>query len=128
MHALGAWLRTMPCDRVLALCRALRVPAVRLDRLGDICRRYAVERCVLRGPTYQFVRQREHPMGKVTMVAPLAVRMERIRTDLSPAPKYGAHTAEILGRDLVAQGVASTEWSHSYMPAASTNDLAREER
>jgi crotonobetainyl-CoA:carnitine CoA-transferase CaiB-like acyl-CoA transferase len=73
------------------------------------------------------MRHDPHPSGRrIDLVAPHAVRVLNARIDLpAPAPKYGAHTREILaglGYDatqidrLLAQGIIAESWSDDYLP------------
>ena len=77
--------------------------------------------------TYRAVRHDRHPMGRwVDLVAPNAVRPERAPiTFPGPAPKYGAHTREVLAGlgyteaqidAMIAAGVAAESWSARYLP------------
>jgi len=81
----------------------------------------------IRTRTFSAVRHDLHPMGRwVDLAAPNAVRPERAEVTIpGPAPKYGAHTREILnelGFDdaeidaLIAAGSAGESWSERYLP------------
>lgn len=81
----------------------------------------------LRGRTWAFMRHDPHPSGRrIDLVAPHAVRALNARIDSpAPAPKYGAHTREILaglGYDtsqidgLLLQGIIAESWSDDYLP------------
>jgi len=77
--------------------------------------------------TFSFVRHANHPSGhSVDLVTPNAIRSKESRVMIPcDAPKYGAHTREILSEldleeadidQLVAQGVVATSWSKNYLP------------
>ncbi len=77
--------------------------------------------------TFSAVRHDLHPMGRrVDLVAPNAVRPERAEiTTSGPAPRYGAHTREILTElgfgdeeidALIAAGNAGELWPERYLP------------
>ncbi|OAB55077.1 cag pathogenicity island protein Cag17 [Phormidium willei BDU 130791] len=81
----------------------------------------------LRGATFRAIRHDRHPMGRwCDLVAPNAVRPERARVTIpGPAPKYGTHTRSVLrglGYDetsieqMIARGVAATQWADRYLP------------
>jgi crotonobetainyl-CoA:carnitine CoA-transferase CaiB-like acyl-CoA transferase len=81
----------------------------------------------IREATYRAVRHDRHPMGRwVDLVAPNAVRPRRATIRIpGPAPKYGAHTRDVLGRvgysdeqidSMIAARVASESWSDKYLP------------
>ena len=79
-------------------------------------------------PTFMFATDPSHPIGgEVTIFSPCAVRPSRCPVTASaPAPKFGAHSTEVLtevlgysaseAATLVAQGSAATGWSESYLP------------
>jgi crotonobetainyl-CoA:carnitine CoA-transferase CaiB-like acyl-CoA transferase len=96
------------------------IQLMKLESLKRVCIKYSAISCRLSGPTYQFVVQDDHPIGSLTIVAPLAIRMRGIDTTLPFAPKYGTHTLEILSQidasHLVIDNLASTSWSRNYMP------------
>eukprot|EP00931_Biecheleriopsis_adriatica_P053972 TRINITY_DN3171_c0_g1_i1.p1 TRINITY_DN3171_c0_g1~~TRINITY_DN3171_c0_g1_i1.p1 ORF type:complete len:1084 (+),score=209.97 TRINITY_DN3171_c0_g1_i1:101-3352(+) len=80
---------------------------------------------LLSGPTFQFYTDHRHPIGgAVTMFSPCSVRTSSsaVRLPLSPAPRYGQHTREILqdigcnAEALIACGAASESWSKEYLP------------
>lgn len=77
--------------------------------------------------TFSAVRHDLHPMGRwVDLAAPNAVRPEHAQITIpGPAPKYGAHTREILAElgfgseeieALIAAGEAGELWSERYLP------------
>ncbi len=81
----------------------------------------------LRGPTVRFIRHVRNASGRaVDLPAPNAIRPRDARIEVPPlAPKYGAHTREILaelGYDraqidaLLAKGVIAESWSEQYLP------------
>jgi len=102
------------------------VAAVELKSLADVREantRQANE--LTAGPTFQFGTDLEHPIGgPVTLFEPCSVRASKgaLTLQLSPAPRYGQHTREILQEagmcadDLISTGVASETWSKSYLP------------
>ena len=128
--------------------RAAGLSAVPLCSLASLRTRCKVERYDPSGKTFQFVTHADHPVGALTMVAPCAVRRRggpggrpggSLRSEsgapssssstppplhpppsLSFAPKYGAHTLEVLAEarqtKALLLGAASTGWSRSYVP------------
>eukprot|EP00933_Yihiella_yeosuensis_P061144 TRINITY_DN6396_c0_g1_i4.p1 TRINITY_DN6396_c0_g1~~TRINITY_DN6396_c0_g1_i4.p1 ORF type:complete len:1029 (-),score=186.45 TRINITY_DN6396_c0_g1_i4:249-3335(-) len=77
------------------------------------------------GPTFQFATEQDHPIGgPVTMFAPCSVRAPsgHMPLPLSPAPRYGQHTREVLREvginpePLFESGVTVEEWSPEYLP------------
>jgi len=81
----------------------------------------------LQGPTFSFTRSRSHPSGRtVDLVAPNAIRPVEASINIpGHAPKYGAHTREILtGLEFSTQqidawmraGDISESWSKDYLP------------
>ena len=83
-------------------------------------------------PTFQFLHQRDHPVGgSLLVVAPHAVRAAPplTRADAPPAPRYGAHTRAVVGalpggRALLQLGIAAEGWGAGggYIPAAAPCD------
>ena len=74
-----------------------------------------------------FVRDTEHPSGHtIDLVAFNAIRMKHSHTvELAPAPKFGAHTLEVLRGlglatehvyDLLASGTVRESWGDWYLP------------
>ncbi len=103
--------------------------AIALDSLVELRRRYRRDAAAPppSNRTFQFVHHRDHPCGRgVTLVdwagiRPAGLPLRRGR----PAPKYGAHTREILIElgyesdeiDSFFQArIASQSWSKDYMP------------
>ena len=81
----------------------------------------------IRNGTFCAVRHDKHPMGRwVDLVAPNAVRPRQARIVFpGPAPKYGAHTRDILGElgycnteidTMITNGSAGETWSEKYLP------------
>ena len=81
----------------------------------------------IRQATYRAVRHDQHAMGRwVDLVAPNAIRPQRAPIRIpGHAPKYGAHTREVLSRVLftdeeidgmIAAGAAGERWSDKYLP------------
>ncbi|MEP1573118.1 hypothetical protein [Roseibium album] len=73
------------------------------------------------------VRHDAHLTGRwVDLVAPNAVRPEQAQVVVpGPAPKYGAHTRDILSElgyeareidAMIAKGSAAEQWSEKYLP------------
>ena len=110
---------------------AIDVAAQPLEKMHDVRERSLVHECE-RGPdleegTFAFVRHDPHPSGRfVDLVAPNAIRPVVGKLSVpGPAPKYGAHTREILaelGFDdarvgaMIEQGTAAVSWSRQYLP------------
>lgn len=81
----------------------------------------------IRSGTFSAIRHDAHPMGRwVDLVAPNAVRPEQAQVVVpGPAPKYGAHTRDILSElgyeareidAMIAKGSAADQWSEKYLP------------
>ncbi len=81
----------------------------------------------LQKATFRSIRHDRHPMGRwVDLIAPNAVRPNRAPVRVpGPAPKYGAHTKEILMRigyaggeidRFIDAGIAAESWSERYLP------------
>lgn len=107
------------------VCRT--VAAVALCRMDELRARCLVPRAQLDGSTFQFQRQADHPIGDLTMVCPVAVRMPGVILSSPPSPKYGAHTAAILAevgctKALLLTGSAAVAWSRTYLPFATPCD------
>lgn len=102
------------------------VAAVKLRSLTEVRTAFLRELPeLLDGPTFQFCTDTRHPIGgAVTMFAPCSVRTSSsaVTLPLSPAPRYGQHTREILNEigvsaeALLACGAASESWSKEYLP------------
>lgn len=92
----------------------------RVLRLRDVVSKFITLRFSPHGPSFQYLRHTEHPIGPVVQCAPVAIRWCGVRTELEHAPQYGTHTLEILESiheaKLVLQRVASTGWSRNYLP------------
>lgn len=78
------------------------------------------------GATFQFSTDLAHPIGgPVTMFAPCSIRAPgaHMPLPLSPAPKYGQHTREVLQEvglnpeSLLECGATVEGWSQEYLPA-----------
>lgn len=97
------------------------VQLMRLRRLGEVRKMYTADHCKLDGGSYQFVVQKDHPIGSLTIAAPLAVRMGGLDLTLPFAPKYGTHTMDVLtevhmSKLVLFDKVVATSWSKTYMP------------
>eukprot|EP00930_Biecheleria_cincta_P083171 TRINITY_DN72796_c0_g1_i1.p1 TRINITY_DN72796_c0_g1~~TRINITY_DN72796_c0_g1_i1.p1 ORF type:complete len:1074 (+),score=189.28 TRINITY_DN72796_c0_g1_i1:74-3295(+) len=102
------------------------IAAVKLRSLTQVRAAFLRESPELQdGPTFQFCTDARHPIGgAVTMFAPCSVRTSSsaVTLPLSPAPRYGQHTCEILqeigmcAEALLACGAASESWSEEYLP------------
>jgi len=141
-------LHRLPTQAALTLFQAAGVTAVRMNSLSDLRKEYCIQpgarlwdsttmRMVALGtrqPTFQFYRDHAHPLGSgVTMFAPCAIRSMQAAQKAGAeavfpmsAPKYGAHTDEVLGtvlgytesevESMVRRGVAARSWSEYYLP------------
>lgn len=122
--SLAAAIAPRGADALVAALHAAGVGAARLVRLGELRTRCTRTRFDPRGGSYQFVLQPDHPIGALLMVAPVATRLWD--APLAPAPKYGAHTREVLtalrAYGTLLSGGAACAWSRSYMPFASACD------
>jgi len=121
----------------VALLSKVGIPSARLRSIAEVREMHRCNAVDLdTGPTFQFITDPAHPVGSpVTMFAPCSIRPQQasLRVALSPAPRYGEHTVQILrevGVDphaLLTRGVAATQWSDDYLPGLSTdkkeNDL-----
>lgn len=115
-------------DGEWAWTRGDGAPPVRVRTFAEVARDGVRPGCC-KG-TFLFDVHHAHPMGSVRMVRPCAMRMNGLRRDLPPAPKYGAHTVEVLGevavRHLLLRGAASCAWSARYIPRARECDRCAE--
>ena len=102
----------------LGSLHATRDAALKKESEGDID---------IRTGTFSAVRHDKHPMGRwVDLVAPNAVRPTQAKVVLpGPAPKYGAHTREILTElgyevseidAMITNGSAGEQWSDKFLP------------
>jgi len=109
----------------VAALRSHAIAAVALCSLSQLRAGHATSKLDLRGPTFQFLTDSDHPAGSpLTYFAPLAVRPSHtpLAAPLPAAPRYGEHTVQVLEEvgikpgPLLAAGVASVGWSSSYLP------------
>jgi len=111
---------------VCILARAGIASAV-LQSMSDIRSQNLVETMSLSGPTFQFVTDRQHPIGgPVTMFGQCSVRTSpsRLTVPTSSAPRYGLHSKAILDEvgmsfeALLARGATAACWTEdgSYLP------------
>lgn len=116
--------------RICTLLADHGIAATPLRTLNDVRSENVVSSARRDGPSYQFIVSSRHPIGCVTMVAPVAIRMRRIRYDGCHAPKYGADTLKILSwlgeTKLLLCGDASVAWSRHYIPYCSMCDVCTE--
>ena len=105
---------------VLKELRQCGIVAVILNSMKNLRHKYYVSVPDVNGPTFQFLTHLTHPIGPLTMVAPVGFRFRTTPQSLvlPNAPKYGLHTKEILKTigfkpDSV---VAKSQWSHNYLP------------
>lgn len=120
--SLSAFIGTRESSTVCASLQGLEgLAVVRLNRIGEV-RARGLDSCVrVDGPTFQHTLKLEHAVGSLQMAAPVAIRMRGglVRV-LADAPKYGAHTTEILGalhwRRLLLSSAAVAAWSRTYLP------------
>ena len=80
---------------VVAEMRALKVAATQFRSLEELKKVYTVA-TVNAKLTYQFVELCDHPVGRLIMVPPLAVRWNFQVQALGESPKYGSDTARLL--------------------------------
>ena len=123
-------LAPLTTDIVLSRLWQLDVGAHRLERIHDVRRRHlnAAEPSSGTTRTLSFGATRDHPSGYlVEQVEPCAICLARAPiAALTPAPKYGAHTVEVLaelGYDaestqrLFNAQIVGDRWSDEYLPA-----------
>ena len=113
-------------DTPEAALRALGLTVVPLAHMARVRAAHTCSATTRCGLSVQFVRRPHHPIGGcVVAVGPVAMRMGGQRLLLTDAPKYGAHTMDVLhalGMTRVlrpAEGgptVARCAWSRQYMP------------
>lgn len=99
------------------------VEGVPIRSLAYMVKTHRVRAVDMEGPTFQYLYLPDHPMC-VQMVAFNAVRSSMI-CSLAYAPKYGAHTYEVLNPidpTLLLRGVASAAWSREYVPYSAPCD------
>ena len=110
---------SMACAEAQALLAKYGIDSEPLISLAALRCRHTVERPDIDGPSFQFV-QKAHAAGVVTMVAPIAIRWDRICCTICDAPKHGTHTREVLMQvgmlSLVLTAEASERWSRQYLP------------
>jgi len=126
---LAAAFACRPAAEWVELLRRAGVDAVPLASLASLraahTRPEAACDVGLAAPTFQFLAHAHHPVGALTMFAPCAVRSARgggLVVPLRHAPKYGAHTRELLAEagidapPLLQRAVAALSWSEQYLP------------
>lgn len=115
----------MPAGEWVARLRSHGVVSVKLCSLSNLRGKHSTSELQLHGSTFQFLTDHHHPAGSaVTYFAPLAVRpwLTPLVAPLPSAPKYGAHTRQVLveaaidADALIRRGAASESWSEAYLP------------
>lgn len=97
-------------DEVSRCLRGTRLRVTRLRTTAELRGRYLADRpSMALTATYQFVACDDHPMGRVVMVSPIAMRMP-LKIGSLVAPKYGKDTLSVLN---------SVRMSHTYRGADS---------
>lgn len=123
-HEWVALLRRTGVDStLLASMSALRAKHIRPASAVDVTHG---------APTFQFLQYKDHPVGTLTLFAPCSVRLSvpGLSVPLSHAPKYGAHTVEVLQSahievtPLLQRGAAAISWSTQYLPAPGASSAA----
>jgi crotonobetainyl-CoA:carnitine CoA-transferase CaiB-like acyl-CoA transferase len=103
---------------LLDLCHNHNIGASILKTLEDVRNTNVVSKYDINGPTYQFLKHYNHPVGVLCMIAPIATRMKVC--EQIPAPKYGSHTLTILQHykfeNALLVKAASCSWSRYYIP------------
>lgn len=121
----AATLLSKSSKEVVAEMRALNVAATEFRSLTELKRVYTVA-TVNAKLTYQFVELCGHPVGRLVMVPPLAVRWNFQVQALRESPKYGSDTARLLSAynrsRLLLTGTASVAYSRNYIPFTMTCD------
>ena len=127
---LAGVIATKPADYWVTALRRVDVGAARLGAMAELRQAHRMpsqQGVDLKGSSYQFIHQPDHPSGHaVELFAPCAIRPEAAPIVITkPAEKYGASTRKILGRLgygaadidalLRAQTVAES-WSRQYLP------------
>ena len=112
-------LRAMTSDEAIRYLRSFDCEAVRVQSLRQLKKEYTATQTVLR-QTYQFLEQCQHPIGRLVIVPPSAIRFDGYAYPTALSPKYGADTMAILARykktHLLVTGDASAAYSRNYMP------------
>lgn len=111
------------CTRFRECC----VDAVPLADIHTLRENHIVPYPLLDGSSHQFLNWKDHPIGCLTITAPVSVRMTGVRLVYGHAPKYGEDTREVLrllGEDeALHMRVASCSWSKNYIPFSSKCDV-----
>ena len=104
------------------------VSAIELITLENLREENSVEKFNANSKTFQYIETHKHPIGSLTLVGPISIRMKGIDT-LGYSAKYGKHTIEILNKygfeNYRVASVASTLWSRSYIPYISPCESCR---
>ena len=113
--ALGA----MTSEDAIKHLRSFDCEAVKIQSLVQLKKEFTSAR-LDRQKTYQFLEQCNHPIGRLVIVPPIAIRFDKHTYSLGFSPKYGAQTFEILDKytktHLLITGDASTAYSRNYLP------------
>lgn len=127
---LAGVIATKPADYWLTALRRIDVGATRLGAMAELrsAHRMPSQQGVdLKGSSYQFIRQPDHPSGHtVELFAPCAIRpAEAPITVTRPAEKYGGSTRAVLGKlgytvgeidALLRARTVAESWSRQYLP------------
>ncbi len=110
--------KTMSYEHVLEHFNDKKISFQRLETMESVRKLNIVDKYLKNGKTYQFLIHYDHPVGVLTMIAPIATRFDL--PDLTHSPKYGKDTKFILKKygfeNYTLDRCVSCSWSRYYMP------------
>ena len=111
-------LKTKSFEEALECFDDKRITFQKLETMETIRKKNVVDSFCRNGKTYQFLVHYDHPVGVLTMVAPVATRVHI--PVLNHSPKYGKDTKIILKKykfeNYTLDRCVSCSWSRFYIP------------
>ena len=99
----------------------------KLETMESVRKLNIVKKYSKNGKTYQFLVHYDHPVGVLTMIAPIATRVDM--PEINHSPKYGKDTRAILKKygfeNYTLDRSVSCSWSRYYMPYSTPCEMCR---